>query len=132
MDKYGLVGYPLGHSFSKRFFTEKFLREGINAVYDNYEIADARMLLDVVKQNPELRGLNCTIPHKRAIMPMLDSISDEAREIGAVNVIRIHRKDDGGCTLEGFNSDYIGFKESIKPLLKQTHRNALILGTGGA
>ena len=132
MDKYGLIGYPLGHSFSKRFFTEKFLREGINAVYDNYEIADARMLLDVVKQNPELRGLNCTIPHKRAIMPMLDSISDEAREIGAVNVIRIRRKDDGGCTLEGFNSDYIGFKESIKPLLKPTHRNALILGTGGA
>ena len=132
MDKYGLIGYPLGHSFSKRFFTEKFLREGINAVYDNYEIADARMLLDVVKQNPELRGLNCTIPHKRAIMPMLDSISDEAREIGAVNVIRIRRKVDGGCTLEGFNSDYIGFKESIKPLLKPTHRNALILGTGGA
>ncbi len=132
MDKYGLIGYPLGHSFSKRFFTEKFLREGINAVYDNYEIADARMLLDVVKQNPELRGLNCTIPHKRAIIPMLDSISEEAREIGAVNVIRIRRKDDGGCTLEGFNSDYIGFKESIKPLLKQIHRNALILGTGGA
>lgn len=132
MDKYGLIGYPLRHSFSKQFFTEKFLREGIDAVYDNYEIADARMLLDVVKENPELRGLNCTIPHKRAIMPLLDSISNEAREIGAVNVIRIHRKDGEKCILEGFNSDYIGFKESIKPLLKSNHRNALILGTGGA
>ena len=132
MDKYGLIGYPLHHSFSKQFFTEKFLREGIDAVYENYEIADARMLLDVVKNNPELRGLNCTIPHKRAIIPLLDSISEEAREIGAVNVIRIQRNSKGECILEGYNSDYIGFKESIKPLLKENHRNALILGTGGA
>ena len=115
MDKYGLIGYPLRHSFSKQFFTEKFLREGIDAVYENYEIADARMLLGIVKDNPELRGLNCTIPHKRAIIPLLDNISEEAREIGAVNVIRIQRNSKGECVLEGYN-----------------HRNALILGTGGA
>ncbi|MBO4611784.1 MAG: shikimate dehydrogenase [Bacteroidaceae bacterium] len=132
MNKYGLIGYPLGHSFSKRFFTEKFAREGIDACYDNYEIEDAQMLLDVVRQNPELRGLNCTIPHKQAIMPLLDSISQEAREIGAVNVIRIRRNETGAPTLEGFNSDVVGFRESIKPLLEHKHRKALVLGTGGA
>ena len=132
MDKYGLIGYPLGHSFSKRYFTEKFAREGIDAVYENYEIADASMLLDVVRANPELRGLNCTIPHKQAIMPLLDSIAVEAREIGAVNVIRIRHDKDGTPHLEGFNSDVIGFCESIKPLLTTNHRKALVLGTGGA
>ncbi len=132
MDKYGLIGYPLGHSFSRRFFTEKFTREGIDATYDNYEIPDARMILDVVRDNPELRGLNCTIPHKQAILPLLDWFSTEAREIGAVNVIRIRRDMNARIRLEGFNTDVIGFAESIKPLLSSEHRNALVLGTGGA
>lgn len=132
MNKYGLIGFPLGHSFSKRFFTEKFAREGIQAVYDNYEIPDAKQLLDIVRENPELRGLNCTIPHKQAIIPLLDSLSEEAREIGAVNVIRIRRQADGRPLLEGFNSDAIGFTNSIKPLLTPRHRKALVLGTGGA
>ena len=151
MDKYGIIGYPLGHSFSRGFFTEKFAREGIDAQYLNFEIPDARMLLDVLRDNPELRGLNVTLPHKQAVIPLLDELSDEAREIGAVNVIRIERlKDlqfkDLSCmtekssnpqilksvNLKGFNSDIIGFAESIKPLLLPHHKKALVLGTGGA
>ena len=127
MDKYGIIGFPLGHSFSKGFFTEKFARESIDAQYLNFEIPDATMLKDVLRENPELRGLNVTLPHKQAVIPLLDELSDEAREIGAVNVIRIR---DG--RLKGFNSDIIGFSESIKPLLQPHHSKALILGTGGA
>ena len=127
MDKYGIIGFPLGHSFSKGFFTEKFARESIDAQYLNFEIPDATMLKDVLRENPELRGLNVTLPHKQAVIPLLDELSDEAREIGAVNVIRIR---DG--KLKGFNSDIIGFSESIKPLLQPHHSKALILGTGGA
>lgn len=127
MELYGLIGFPLGHSFSRKFFTEKFEREGLQAEYRNFEIEDARQMLDVVREHPELRGLNCTIPHKQAIMPMLDELSDMARRIGAVNVIRIR---DG--RLKGFNSDIIGFVESIRPLLQPHHTKALVLGTGGA
>lgn len=132
MEQYGLIGYPLGHSFSKKFFTEKFAAEQIDAVYDNYEIPSAEMLLDVVKDNPDLRGLNCTIPHKQAIIPLLDEMTDEARQIGAVNVICIKRTADGKPYLKGYNSDIIGFMDSIRPLLKPSHKKALILGTGGA
>lgn len=127
MDKYGIIGIPLGHSFSRGFFTEKFAREGIDAQYLNFEIPDANMLLDVLRDNPELRGLNVTLPHKQAVISLLDELSDEAREIGAVNVIRVR---DGKLT--GFNSDIIGFTESIRPLLQPHHKKALILGTGGA
>lgn len=125
---YGLIGYPLGHSFSKGFFTEKFQREGILAEYRNFEIREATQLLDIVRQTPGLRGLNCTIPHKQAILPLLDELSDEAREIGAVNVIRV--LPDG--RLKGYNSDIIGFVDSLRPLLRDHHRKALVLGTGGA
>jgi shikimate dehydrogenase len=90
MEQYGLIGYPLGHSFSRRFFNEEFFPEhGIEAEYLNFEIPEADGLLEVVRTHPLLRGLNCTIPHKQAIIPLLDEISPEAREIGAVNVIRI-------------------------------------------
>ncbi len=146
---FGLIGYPLGHSFSRGFFTEKFAREGIDAQYLNFEIPDASMLLDVIRDNPELRGLNVTLPHKQAVIPLLDELSDEAREIGAVNVIKIERLNDlqfndcrpqslnpqilkSSIHLKGFNSDIIGFMESIKPLLKPHHKRALVLGTGGA
>lgn len=127
MTKFGIIGYPLGHSFSKGFFTEKFARESINAQYLNFEIPDVAMLPDVLRNNPELRGLNVTLPHKQAVIPLLDEMSKEAKEIGAVNVIRIR---DG--RLKGFNSDIIGFTNSIKPLLMPHHKKALILGTGGA
>lgn len=127
MTKFGIIGYPLGHSFSKGFFTEKFARESIDAQYLNFEIPDVTMLPDVLRNNPELRGLNVTLPHKQAVIPLLDEMSEEAKEIGAVNVIRVR---DG--RLKGFNSDIIGFTNSIKPLLQPHHRKALILGTGGA
>ena len=127
MDKYGIIGFPLGHSFSRGFFTEKFAREGIDAQYLNFEIPDATMLLDILRENPELKGLNVTLPHKQAVIPLLDELSDEAREIGAVNVIRVRKG-----KLKGFNSDIIGFTESIRPLLQPHHTKALILGTGGA
>lgn len=127
MDLYGLIGFPLGHSFSRKFFNEKFEREGLDAEYQNYEIEDAKQLIEIVHQHPNLRGLNCTIPHKQAIITMMDELSDEAKRIGAVNVIRIR---DG--KLKGFNSDIIGFTESIRPLLQQHHTAALVLGTGGA
>lgn len=134
MEKYGLIGFPLGHSFSRKFFTEKFETEHIGAEYLNFEIPSANMLLDIVRNTPELRGLNCTIPHKQAIMPMLDELTDEAREIGAVNVIRITRDASSarGFHLKGYNSDIIGFMDSIRPLLQPHHQKALILGTGGA
>lgn len=127
MTKFGIIGYPLGHSFSIGFFTEKFARESIDAQYLNFEIPDVAMLPDVLRNNPELRGLNVTLPHKQAVIPLLDEMSEEAKEIGAVNVIRIR---DG--RLKGFNSDIIGFTNSIKPLLMPHHKKALILGTGGA
>lgn len=128
MEQYGLIGYPLGHSFSRRFFNEEFFPEHhIEAEYLNFEIENARQLLDVVKEHPMLRGLNCTIPHKQAIIPLLDEISRDAAEIGAVNVIRIREG-----RLKGYNSDVIGFMDSIRPLLKTHHRRALVLGSGGA
>lgn len=127
MDKYGIIGNPLGHSFSKGFFTEKFAKEGIDAQYLNFQIPEIGKLTDVLKENPELRGINVTLPYKTEVIPFLDELSDEAREIGAVNVVQIRNGH-----LKGFNSDIIGFTRSIQPLLKPLHKKALILGTGGA
>ena len=139
MKEYGLIGHPLGHSFSKKFFTDKFCREGINASYTNFDIPDASMLMDIIQEHPNLVGVNCTIPHKESAMRLLDDITPEAQEIGAVNVIKILRHKDlsSGTSVRnfkliGYNSDIIGFKQSIAPLLNASHRNALILGTGGA
>mgnify|MGYP000798480712 FL=1 len=132
MEKYGLIGYPLGHSFSATYFTEKFDRENIDARYDNYEMQTIDDLLPLLHKEPELRGLNVTIPHKQAVIPLLDDISDTARAIGAVNVIRI-RRNGSSIHLKGYNSDVIGFCQSIRPLLHpELHRHALVLGTGGA
>ena len=131
MDKYGLIGYPLGHSFSVGYFNEKFSNEHINAKYINFEIPTIEDFAEVIESNPELRGLNVTIPYKEQVIPYLDSLSPEANAIGAVNVIRITRKGDK-THLKGFNSDVIGFTRSIEPLLERHHKKALILGTGGA
>ncbi|WP_294722393.1 shikimate dehydrogenase family protein [Prevotella sp.] len=131
MDKYGLIGFPLGHSFSKSFFNEKFQNEGIDAEYINFEIKGIDELPEVLATNPELRGLNVTIPYKEKVLSFLDYISVEARAIGAVNVIRVDHKGDD-VLLKGYNSDVIGFTKSIEPLLETFHRKALILGTGGA
>ena len=132
MDKYGLIGYPLGHSFSISYFNQKFADESINAKYENFEIASIDMLPEIIARNPNLKGLNVTIPYKERVIDFLDSISPEARAIGAVNVIRVTR--EGNKTLlKGFNSDVIGFTQSIEPMLdKKWHKKALILGTGGA
>lgn len=131
MDKYGLIGYPLGHSFSISYFNQKFADEGLDAVYENFEIPTIDALTEVVETNPNLRGLNVTIPYKEKVMPFLDVVSPEARAIGAVNVIKVEHKGNE-TVLKGYNSDVIGFTRSIEPMLEKYHKKALILGTGGA
>lgn len=130
---YGLLGYPLGHSFSARYFAEKFEKEGVNARYVNFEYANVADAIAYFESLPELRGFNVTIPHKQAIMPYLHALSDEARAIGAVNVVKVQRMSEGEMQLVGYNSDCPGFMRSISPLLDdKIHKRALVLGTGGA
>ena len=131
MDIYGLIGYPLGHSFSVGYFNEKFQNEGIDAKYVNFEIPQIEMLEEVIASNPDLKGLNVTIPYKEKVISYLDNVSPEARTIGAVNVIRVIHK-GRSVILKGYNSDVIGFTQSIEPRLEPYHKKALILGTGGA
>jgi shikimate dehydrogenase len=131
MRKYGLIGFPLSHSFSKRFFTEFFGRESIDAAYFNFEISDISMIRDVLQENPDLSGFNVTIPYKQAIIPFLDTCDSKAAAINAVNTVKIDRS-NGKIKLLGFNTDLTGFRKSITPLLKAQHTKALVLGTGGA
>lgn len=131
MKKYGLIGYPLGHSFSKNFFNEKFHSENIHAEYVNFEISTIQELPAVLLANPDLEGLNVTIPYKEQVIPFLDDLDKDAAAIGAVNVIKIVRQKNK-TQLIGYNSDVIGFTQSIEPLLEPQHQKALILGTGGA
>ena len=131
MDKYGLIGYPLEHSFSRNYFNEKFRNERIDAEYDNFEIPSIENFKEVLETTPNLRGLNVTIPYKEEVIRYLDELSPEARAIGAVNVIRVTHK-GSKTVLKGFNSDVIGFTRSIESMLEPLHRKALILGTGGA
>lgn len=132
MDKYGLIGYPLGHSFSISYHNQRFADEGINARYYNFEIASIDELEEVIDSNPELRGLNVTIPYKEKVLEFLDYISPEARAIGAVNVIKVEHEGKKKVVLKGYNSDVIGFTQSIEPMLEPYHKKALVLGTGGA
>ena len=132
MEAYGLVGHPLGHSFSAGYFAEKFAREGIDATYTNFDIPDIAQLKTLIAENANLRGVNVTIPHKQAVIPLLDELSAEAQEIGAVNVVRIKHEADGTIRTKGYNSDVIGFVDSLRPLLQSHHRRALVLGSGGA
>lgn len=131
MDRYGLIGHPLGHSFSRQYFAEKFQSLGIEAEYQNFDLAEIAEVKDVVREHQDLKGFNVTIPYKQQIIPYLASLSDEAAEIGAVNTVRVVRNAEG-VRLEGYNTDIIGFTESIRPMLKEWHRHALVLGTGGA
>ncbi len=131
MDKYGLIGHPLGHSFSISYFNEKFQNEGIDAEYVNFDLPSIDALPEVLASNPDLRGLNVTIPYKEKVLSFLDSVTPEARAIGAVNVIRVIHKGNN-IKLKGYNSDVIGFTKSIEPMLDKNHKKALILGTGGA
>lgn len=132
---YGLIGYPLGHSFSRNYFNDKFAAEGIDAEYMNFEIPSISDLKEVLEDHPELSGLNVTIPYKEQVMQYLDALDPEAEAIGAVNVVKIVRGDsidDDDFELIGYNSDVVGFRNSISPLLTPERKKALILGTGGA
>lgn len=131
MQKYGLIGFPLKHSFSKSYFNEKFQSEGIDAEYINFEIASVNELPAIIGENPDLQGLNVTIPYKEKVIPFLDEVDKAAIPIGAVNVIKIIRQKNK-VRLVGFNSDVIGFTRSIEPLLEEDHKKALVLGSGGA
>lgn len=122
MQKYGLIGFPLGHSFSRNFFNKKFETENIDAQYLNFEIPTIGAFKQVIKDNPELNGLNVTIPYKQQIIPLLDGLDEDARQIGAVNVIKFTTGVGGETKLIGYNSDVIGFRESIKPLLTSSHK----------
>lgn len=131
MKKYGLIGYPLTHSFSKRFFTEKFEKENIDAVYENFEIDSISLFPEVVKNNPKVVGLNVTIPYKEQVIPYLNELDEAAEKVGAVNTVKIKRANND-IWLKGFNTDTYGFETTLKPYLKAHHKKALILGTGGA
>lgn len=131
MKQFGLIGYPLGHSFSRAFFSEKFEREGIEAEYLNFAIPEIKQLPEIIRTHEELAGLNVTIPYKLQVIPYLAELSEAARAIGAVNVVKICREGDE-VRLVGYNADVIGFCDSLKPLLKAQHTRALVLGTGGA
>ena len=128
MRQFGLIGYPLSHSFSQKFFTEKFLQENIvNAKYDNFPIPSIESFAGLWKENPNLEGLNVTIPYKKEVIPFLDHSSAVVQEIHACNCIRKFNNE-----LYGYNTDVIGFEKSLLPFLKPHHTHALILGTGGA
>ena len=132
MKKYGIIGYPLAQSASPKFFNEKFAAEGIDALYIPFEIESTDELPHIIEQHPELCGFNVTIPHKLNVMQHLAGISDEAKAINAVNVVKVMRDSNGKAQLWGYNSDVIGFSRSIEPLLGNNHKKALVLGTGGA
>lgn len=131
MRLYGLIGYPLGHSFSVPYFEQKFEREGIRAIYRNFPLEKMADFENLVKQHPELQGLNVTVPYKEQVIPYLDALSDTAREVGAVNTICFCRK-KGILGRIGHNTDVPGFERSLKEHLKEIHGSALVLGSGGA
>lgn len=127
--QFGLVGKNIGYSFSKGYFSDKFQKLNLlDFSYNNIDIQNIEEFPEYIKQNPSLSGFNVTIPYKEAVLPYLDKLSKRAAEIGAVNTIKITKSGK----LKGFNTDYLGFKKSLEPLLNSNHKKALILGTGGA
>lgn len=126
---FGLVGKNISYSFSKKYFTDKFEKAVLkNTVYENFDLESIEKFTAIFTDQPEVKGLNVTIPYKEAVIPYLNKLSKNAKKIGAVNTITISKK---GKT-KGYNTDYYGFKKSLKPLLQPFHKKALILGTGGA
>ncbi len=126
--RFGLIGFPLSHSFSKGFFAEKFAKENIaNTQYENHPIESIDQFKQLWELNPHLEGINITIPHKKAVIPFLDHPSSVVKSINACNCIRKYNGQ-----LYGYNTDVIGFEKSLKPFLQAYHQKALILGTGGA
>ncbi len=132
MKTYGLVGFPLGHSFSRKFFTEKFEKEGkTDHQYLNFEIDSIAKFSSIFDLHDDIMGLNCTIPYKQQVMQYMSEIDEETQKVGAVNTIKPIRTAEG-LRLKGYNTDIIGFERSIAPMLGEKHKKALILGTGGA
>ena len=131
MPLFGLLGFPLGHSFSKTYFTEKFKAEKIDAEFVNFESANIGQTLQVIKTTPSLKGFAVTIPYKEKIIPYLDYISEEAQKIGAVNSVKVEYT-IAGPILTGYNTDILGFKESLLQFIQTSPTQALLLGTGGA
>lgn len=128
MKLYGLIGYPLTHSFSEKYFSEKFQKQNItDSTYKLFPLSSIHELTALIKVNPDLCGLNVTIPYKESVMPFLDELDQTAKEVGAVNCIKITNG-----KLIGYNTDVFGFRQSIKPFIETQHQRALILGTGGA
>src|SRR5689334_12871428 len=128
MNLYGLIGYPLSHSFSKKYFTERFEKEGrTDYAYENFPLADISQLPALISAHANLKGLNVTIPYKEAVIPFLTEKNDIVSAIGACNCIRIE-----GDQLSGYNTDVAGFERSLKKQLLPIHNRALIFGTGGA
>ena len=126
--RFGLIGFPLSHSFSKGFFAEKFAKENIaNTQYENYPIESIDQFKQLWEADPLLEGINITIPHKKAVIPFLDHPSSVVKAMNACNCIRKYNGQ-----LYGYNTDVIGFEKSLKPFLQPYHQKALILGTGGA
>ena len=123
----GLIGKSLSHSFSKKYFEDKFLKENYTGSFKNFELNTISELPDVLKQNPNLNGLSVTVPYKEQIIPFIDELSIEAKEIGAVNCVSFLNGKG-----YGYNTDVYGFKTSIKPFLEPKHNKALIFGTGGS
>lgn len=127
--RFGLLGRNISYSFSKGYFTDKFANENFESyTYENFDIKDISTFPEIIKNTLDLKGLNVTIPYKETVLPFLDKLSKKAALIGAVNTIKITKKGK----LKGYNTDYYGFKKSLQPLLKEHHKKALILGTGGA
>lgn len=148
MRTFGLIGYPLSHSFSQKYFTEKFKKENLSdCEFKNFSLEDINDFPALLKNNPGLYGLSVTIPHKQTVLPYLHELDTSAKEIGAINCIRLSpvpiatgtplpvlggERETKEVRCIGYNTDVIGFAQSLKPLLKAHHTNALILGTGGA
>jgi shikimate dehydrogenase len=133
LKKYGLIGYPLTHSFSRNYFTEKFNRELIrDACFELYPIKNISDIVPLIRSTPELTGLSVTIPYKQKVIPYLNETDLTAQETGAVNCIKITTNKDSQIKLKGFNTDIDGFEQALIPLLKPSHKSALVLGNGGS
>ena len=127
--QFGLIGKNISYSFSQKYFSNKFIREELsNCTYKNFDLKSIEEFSDIFKANPNIKGLNVTIPYKEAIFPHLDKLNSKAKRIGAVNTIRVTKKGK----LKGYNTDEYGFRKSLAQHLKKHHKKALILGTGGA
>ncbi|MDA9025653.1 shikimate dehydrogenase [Flavobacteriaceae bacterium] len=128
MAKYGLIGHNIGYSFSKTFFNFKFEKENRNDSYENFDIPVLSKISEILENNPDLKGLNVTIPYKKSIIQLLDKVDKEALQIGAVNTIKINK--DG--SLKGYNTDHYGFSKALIEFFPLKEKKALVLGTGGA